>query len=178
MRAFTETETEPLTDAELDRLGDLLEGCKGGSAMNVEELDGFFAALIAGPETVMPSEYYPEVFGGDVRGMRVRQPRRGERNFGADDAALEQHRRHPTTHGGWAVGRLPVFSVASAGQPQCPHERSVATLPRSGGTSRVRLVPARSTSDNKFLLPLIAIKSFCWGREHRQPLAHDTRTRI
>ena len=33
--------------------------------MNVEALDGFFAALIAGPETVMPSEYYREVFGGD-----------------------------------------------------------------------------------------------------------------
>ncbi len=34
--------------------------------MNVEELDGFFAALIAGPETVMPSEYYREVFGGEM----------------------------------------------------------------------------------------------------------------
>ena len=34
--------------------------------MNVEELDGFFAALIAGPETVMPSEYNREVFGGEM----------------------------------------------------------------------------------------------------------------
>ena len=34
--------------------------------MNVEALDGFFAALIAGPETVMPSEYNPEVFGGAI----------------------------------------------------------------------------------------------------------------
>ena len=34
--------------------------------MNLEELDGFFAALIAGPETVMPSEYNPEVFGGEM----------------------------------------------------------------------------------------------------------------
>jgi uncharacterized protein len=34
--------------------------------MNIEELDGFFAALIAGPKTVMPSEYYSEVFGGDL----------------------------------------------------------------------------------------------------------------
>ncbi|MGC2210399.1 MAG: UPF0149 family protein [Candidatus Korobacteraceae bacterium] len=59
-------QNEPLTDAELDRLGDFLDGCKGGGAMNVEELDGFFAALIAGPETVMPSEYYPEVFGGEM----------------------------------------------------------------------------------------------------------------
>ena len=34
--------------------------------MNVEALDGFFAALIAGPEVVMPSEYYREVFGGEM----------------------------------------------------------------------------------------------------------------
>ena len=60
------TEPEPLNDAELDRLGDFLESCKGGKAMNVEQLDGFFAALIAGPETVMPSEYIREVFGGEM----------------------------------------------------------------------------------------------------------------
>jgi len=64
MRTFTQN--DPLTDAELDRLGDFLEGCEGGKAMNIEQLDGFFAALIAGPETVMPSEYYREVFGGEM----------------------------------------------------------------------------------------------------------------
>jgi uncharacterized protein len=64
MRTFTDT--EPLSDAELDRLADFLKSCKGGNAMNVEQLDGFFAVLIAGPETVMPSEYNPEVFGGEM----------------------------------------------------------------------------------------------------------------
>ena len=64
MREFMQN--EPLTDAELDRLGDFLRTCKGGESMNLEELDGFFAALIAGPENVMPSEYYPEVFGGEM----------------------------------------------------------------------------------------------------------------
>lgn len=64
MRPFTQP--EPLTDAELDRLGDFLDCCKGGNAMNVEQLDGFFAALIAGPETVMPSEYNREVFAGEM----------------------------------------------------------------------------------------------------------------
>ena len=64
MKSFTQN--EPLTDAELHRLGAFLKGCKGGRAMNIEELDGFFAALIAGPEPVMPSEYHPEVFGGDM----------------------------------------------------------------------------------------------------------------
>ncbi len=60
------TKPEHLNDAELDRLGAFLRGCKGGKAMNLEELDGFFAALIAGPETVMPSEYNREVFGGEM----------------------------------------------------------------------------------------------------------------
>ena len=34
--------------------------------MNLEELDGFFSAIIAGPEPVMPSEYNREVFGGEM----------------------------------------------------------------------------------------------------------------
>jgi uncharacterized protein len=62
----TFTDNDPLIDAELDRLANFLKGCKGGRAMNVEQLDGFFAALIAGPEIVMPSEYYREVFGGEM----------------------------------------------------------------------------------------------------------------
>jgi uncharacterized protein len=64
MKTFTRN--EPLTDAELDRLSDFLAKCRGGKAMNIETLDGFFAALIAGPEVVMPSEYYREVFGGEI----------------------------------------------------------------------------------------------------------------
>ncbi len=57
---------QPLSDSELDRLGDFLGQCKGGKTMNLEELDGFFAALVAGPDTVLPSEYYPHVFGGSL----------------------------------------------------------------------------------------------------------------
>jgi hypothetical protein len=48
MRTFTQN--EPLTDAELDRLGDFLESCKGGRAMSVEQLDGLSGtALRRGP---------------------------------------------------------------------------------------------------------------------------------
>ena len=32
--------------------------------MNLEEMDGFFAALICGPESILPSEYLPYVWGG------------------------------------------------------------------------------------------------------------------
>jgi len=62
----TLSQNEPLTDAELDRLGDFLASCKGSKAMNLEELDGFFSALIAAPEPVMPSEYNREVFGDEM----------------------------------------------------------------------------------------------------------------
>src|ERR1700757_3924200 len=57
---------EPLTDAEFDRLAEFLKGCTSDKAMDIEELDGFFAALVAGPEIVMPSEFIPEVFGSET----------------------------------------------------------------------------------------------------------------
>ena len=59
-------QNEPLMEAELDRLRQFLNNCKGGKAMDIEEMDGFFAALVAGPEIVMPSEYLPEVFGSET----------------------------------------------------------------------------------------------------------------
>jgi len=34
--------------------------------MNPEMLDGFLAALICGPDHVLPSEYLPEIWGGDM----------------------------------------------------------------------------------------------------------------
>jgi uncharacterized protein len=56
---------QPLTDAEFDRLAEVLQRCGGKHAMNMEMLDGFLAALICGPETVLPSEYLPKIWGGD-----------------------------------------------------------------------------------------------------------------
>ena len=47
---------KPLTDTEIDRLGEFLAR-QGDSGMNIEALDGFFVALVCGPEAVMPSEY-------------------------------------------------------------------------------------------------------------------------
>lgn len=48
----------PLNDSELDRLADFLEDIDS-HAMNIEMLDGFFAALICGPDVISPSEYLP-----------------------------------------------------------------------------------------------------------------------
>lgn len=63
-------QNEPLTEAELDRLGRFLKNCKSSKAMNIEELDGFFAALVAGPDVVMPSEYMAHVFGSEASDAR------------------------------------------------------------------------------------------------------------
>jgi uncharacterized protein len=56
----------PLTDAEVDRLDEILKRFGNKRAMNLEMLDGFFAALISGPDNVPPSEYLPEIWGGDM----------------------------------------------------------------------------------------------------------------
>jgi uncharacterized protein len=41
--------------------------------MNLEELDGFFAALICGPEVVRPSEYLPVIWGDNIGKQPVLQ---------------------------------------------------------------------------------------------------------
>ena len=51
-----------LTDKEFDRLEELLRS-DSEDAMNLEEADGFFAALVCGPEIVLPSECLPEIWG-------------------------------------------------------------------------------------------------------------------
>ena len=58
----TATNAETLTDEEFDRLESFLDSL-GPPAMNLEELDGFFVALICGPQMVMPSEYLPQIWG-------------------------------------------------------------------------------------------------------------------
>jgi uncharacterized protein len=56
---------ESLTDAEYDRLAAILHSFTGEDAMDLEEMDGFFAALICGPVTVAPSVYLDEIWGGE-----------------------------------------------------------------------------------------------------------------
>jgi uncharacterized protein len=52
---------EPLIDAELERLSAILERFGGKRSMNLEQLDGFIAALVCGPDIILPSEYLPEI---------------------------------------------------------------------------------------------------------------------
>ena len=59
-------QSEPLTDAEFERLSGMLGRFDNKQPMNLEQLDGFLAALICGPEIVRPSEYLPVICGNDM----------------------------------------------------------------------------------------------------------------
>src|ERR1700756_142664 len=55
----------PLNDAECARLDAVLSRFGSEYAMNnLDEIDGFFAALICSPDVAKPSEYLPEIWGG------------------------------------------------------------------------------------------------------------------
>ena len=57
---------KPLTEKELERLSTVLKGFGDKRAMNLEQLDGFLSALICCPDLVPPSEYLPEIWGGNI----------------------------------------------------------------------------------------------------------------
>ena len=59
------TPAQPLTDEEFDRLDSFLHSA-GPTAMNLESVDGYFAALICGAELVSPSEALEQVLGEEV----------------------------------------------------------------------------------------------------------------
>jgi len=52
-------------DPKLEVLGEFLDQMWDDGAMDLEELDGFFAALHCCPELVQPSEYLPEILGSE-----------------------------------------------------------------------------------------------------------------
>jgi uncharacterized protein len=57
----------PLNDAERDRMGAILSRFHSQYALNnAEKVDGFFAALICSPEIARPSQYLPEIWGGEM----------------------------------------------------------------------------------------------------------------
>ncbi len=66
------TQDDPLTDEELDALGELLldrvdesrlsEGSDEG-VLDISELDGFLTAVVSGPVTLLPSRWLPALWG-------------------------------------------------------------------------------------------------------------------
>lgn len=59
--------TGPLSDEELEELGDfLMSDATGEESMDISMLDGFLTALAVGPNTLPPSQWMPLVWGGDI----------------------------------------------------------------------------------------------------------------
>ncbi|NDV12105.1 UPF0149 family protein [Crenobacter caeni] len=52
-----------MSDADYQKLGQTLSGLAGQGAMKLETLDGFFAALVAGPEVIRAAECLPQILG-------------------------------------------------------------------------------------------------------------------
>jgi|TARA_B100000809_G_scaffold226466_1_gene238130 uncharacterized protein len=52
-----------LSDAEYDKLESVLNQFQSDDVMNLEEIDGFFTALICSPEMTQPSIYLKEIWG-------------------------------------------------------------------------------------------------------------------
>jgi uncharacterized protein len=57
---------QPLTDAEFDSLSGVLNRLGGKDAMNLEQLDGFLAAVICCPSQIPETEYLPEIWGDEM----------------------------------------------------------------------------------------------------------------
>jgi uncharacterized protein len=53
----------PLSERDYQNLGATLAGLQAQNAMSLERLDGFFAALVAGPEPIRPGECLPAILG-------------------------------------------------------------------------------------------------------------------
>lgn len=54
---------KPLSEQEYQRLSATLARFADHGCMNLERLDGFFAALLAGPEAIRPAECLPLILG-------------------------------------------------------------------------------------------------------------------
>jgi uncharacterized protein len=95
---------QPLSEAEYARIAAMLEGCK--RAMNVEMLDGFFAALICGPGLARPSEYLRMIWGGERIG--------GEKGW-RDEAEMQESLELLMRHWNSVAG------VLHSGEPFLPY---------------------------------------------------------
>jgi uncharacterized protein len=62
----TDVKDLPLSVQELGQLCRFLNEVTNPSALSLEGMDGLFCALIAGPAWVIPSEYFPVLWGGSL----------------------------------------------------------------------------------------------------------------
>lgn len=67
-----------MTEDEMSALENLLaEHALPNDGMSLEMLDGFFSALVVGPDLVMPNEYLPHVWGADHAWDTLEQSQQG-----------------------------------------------------------------------------------------------------
>lgn len=64
--APTTVTATPLTDADFENITDVLKRFGGRQSMNIEQLDGFLAAIVCCPEEVSKAEYLPEIWGDQM----------------------------------------------------------------------------------------------------------------
>ena len=103
----------PLDDAELDALDTLLQSLPGESVMNVEALDGYLTALVAGPPVLArlrTADWLPAVWGGDGQGSApfASQKQRKRAAVLVLRHLHAVHRQMQGEPGNWQ----PVFSIA------------------------------------------------------------------
>jgi uncharacterized protein len=56
----------PLDDSERARLGAFLSRLSNPKAMDLETLDGFLCGVVVGPVAILPSEFLPVIWGGEL----------------------------------------------------------------------------------------------------------------
>lgn len=57
----------PLSNEEIDFLNDtLLKYGNDASILDTSELDGFFTAIVSGPNMLVPSQWYPDIWGREA----------------------------------------------------------------------------------------------------------------
>lgn len=60
------TSPEPLTDAELDKMNEVLQRFGDQRSMSLEQLDGFLAALVCGPAEIPQRECFRTIWGDEI----------------------------------------------------------------------------------------------------------------
>lgn len=105
---------QPITDADLAQLDELLAAVDPEESMAVEELDGFFAALACCPDRVAPDEFLPVILGQPVEAARERL---GDRDFAKLSRLLERHREAMAAQLYDGEGIAPVLGYDEQGRP-------------------------------------------------------------
>ncbi len=142
------TTTEPLDDAELERLSDLLDTrAVPFKGFNLEALDGFLSALAVGPDNVPAEEWHPVVWGG-------KPPRWDNPEEAADvEGLLAQHWRLVELRVRHVGGELPDRLAPLLWLPEDPtaHEDDELDVGRDWAYGFFRGVELRETAWDAWL---------------------------